>query len=102
MTKIRLKQTLKGKINHEYSIFKQHHQHHEVAERLMTEGVADYISMCRPFIREPGLINRWKNGDRRRAACLSDNQCFAPASEGKGIYCVVEERERAKKKGEQK
>jgi len=74
----------------------------DVAERLVAEGVADYISMCRPFIREPGLINRWKNGDRRRASCLSDNQCFAPASEGKGIYCVVEEREQAKKKGEQK
>ena len=24
------------------------------------------ISMCRPFIREPGLINRWKSGDRRK------------------------------------
>ncbi len=59
----------------------------EVAERLIDEGVADYISMCRPFIREPGLINRWKSGDRRKAACLSDNQCFKPAMEGKGIYC---------------
>ena len=74
----------------------------EVAEGLMEEGVADYISMCRPFIREPALINRWKAGDRRRAACLSDNQCFMPAREGKGIYCVVEERKQAKHTGEQK
>ena len=70
----------------------------EVAETLMEEGVADYISMCRPFIREPGLINRWKAGDRRKSRCLSDNQCFIPGREGKGIYCVVEEREQAKKK----
>jgi len=70
----------------------------EVAETLMEEGVADYISMCRPFIREPGLINRWKAGDRRKSTCLSDNQCFNPGREGKGIYCVVEEREQAKKK----
>ena len=69
----------------------------EVAERIVEEGIADYISMCRPFIREPGLINRWKSGDRGKAACLSDNQCFKPGSEGKGIYCVVEEREQAKK-----
>jgi 2,4-dienoyl-CoA reductase-like NADH-dependent reductase (Old Yellow Enzyme family) len=65
----------------------------EVAERIVEEGIADYISMCRPFIREPGLINRWKSGDRCKAKCLSDNQCFKPAVEGKGIYCVVEELE---------
>ncbi|MRR15580.1 MAG: NADH:flavin oxidoreductase [Deltaproteobacteria bacterium] len=70
----------------------------EVAEGLMEEGAADYISMCRPFIREPGLINRWKAGDRRKSTCLSDNQCFTPGREGKGIYCVVLEREQAKKK----
>ncbi len=70
----------------------------EVAETLMEEGVADYISMCRPFIREPALINRWKAGDRRKSTCLSDNQCFTPGREGKGIYCVVEEREQARKK----
>ncbi len=70
----------------------------EVAEALIEEGVADYISMSRPFIREPGLINRWKAGDRRKSTCLSDNQCFNPGREGKGIYCVVEEREQAKKK----
>ena len=74
----------------------------EVAETLMEEGVADYISMCRPFIREPGLINRWKAGDRRKSTCLSDNQCFNPGREGKGVYCIVEEREQAKKKGKQK
>jgi 2,4-dienoyl-CoA reductase-like NADH-dependent reductase (Old Yellow Enzyme family) len=65
----------------------------EVAERIVEEGIADYLSMCRPFIREPGLINRWKSGDRCKAKCLSDNQCFKPAVEGKGIYCVVEELE---------
>ncbi|MEE9911054.1 MAG: NADH:flavin oxidoreductase [Deltaproteobacteria bacterium] len=70
----------------------------EVAETLIEEGAADYISLCRPFIREPGLINRWKAGDRRKSTCLSDNQCFTPGREGKGIYCVVEEREQAKKK----
>jgi 2,4-dienoyl-CoA reductase-like NADH-dependent reductase (Old Yellow Enzyme family) len=63
-----------------------------VAERLVNEGIADYISMSRPFIWEPHLINRWKNGDLRKAACLSDNQCFGPGMKGVGIYCVTEER----------
>ena len=71
---------------------------YHVAERLVDDGVADYISMSRPLIREPGLINRWKAGDLTKAACVSDNMCFKPMMEGKGIYCLTEERERTKEK----
>ena len=67
---------------------------YEVAERLVDKGVTDYISLSRPFIREPGLINRWKSGDLQKAACISDNQCFEPAMKGKGIYCITEERDK--------
>lgn len=63
----------------------------EVAEKIISEGIADYISMSRPFIREPDLINRWKKGDLRKADCKSDNLCFNPGFEGKGIYCVARE-----------
>lgn len=66
----------------------------EVAEELVEGGVTDYISLSRPFIREPDLIRRWKNGDRRRALCKSDNMCFKPAMKGHGIYCVTKEREK--------
>jgi 2,4-dienoyl-CoA reductase-like NADH-dependent reductase (Old Yellow Enzyme family) len=52
--------------------------------------------MSRPLIREPDLINRWKAGDLTKAACVSDNMCFKPMMEGKGIYCLTEERERKK------
>ena len=61
-----------------------------VAEEIVSEGIADYISMCRPLIREPGLINRWKSGNLAKSACVSDNQCFGPAMAGEGIYCVTE------------
>ncbi|MBW1945760.1 MAG: NADH:flavin oxidoreductase [Deltaproteobacteria bacterium] len=67
-----------------------------VGERLVQEGYADYISMSRPLIREPHLIQRWADGDFEKARCLSDNQCFGPAMAGKGIYCVVEEKENKK------
>ena len=66
----------------------------QVAERLINEGMADYVSMCRPLIREPALINRWRAGDLSKATCLSDNMCFKPAMKGDGIYCLTEERER--------
>ncbi|MBP1733259.1 MAG: NADH:flavin oxidoreductase/NADH oxidase, partial [Deltaproteobacteria bacterium] len=65
-----------------------------VAELLLAEGVADYIAMCRPFIREPDLINRWKSGDVRRAFCASDNACFKPVFQGRGIACVAKEKEK--------
>jgi 2,4-dienoyl-CoA reductase-like NADH-dependent reductase (Old Yellow Enzyme family) len=62
----------------------------DVAERLIAEGVADYISLCRPLIREPGLVRRWRDGDRRRAACLSENACFGPLIKGEGLFCVLD------------
>jgi 2,4-dienoyl-CoA reductase-like NADH-dependent reductase (Old Yellow Enzyme family) len=67
-----------------------------VAEELVRNGTADYISMSRPLICEPGLVKRWREGDRRPAECVSDNACFAPALEGKGIYCVTMAKKRSK------
>ncbi len=66
----------------------------EVAEALVKEGIADFVSMSRPFIREPGLVNRWKSGDRSRATCVSDNRCFMPPMRGTGFYCVVDKEEK--------
>jgi 2,4-dienoyl-CoA reductase-like NADH-dependent reductase (Old Yellow Enzyme family) len=63
-----------------------------IAERIVIDKIADYISMSRPFIREPGLINRWRSGDLSKATCLSDSKCLRPALAGKGVYCVVEKR----------
>lgn len=68
-----------------------------VAERLVTEGYADHISMSRPFIREPDLIKRWESGGLHKATCISCNRCFRPAGAGEGIYCVVEQRQKEKK-----
>jgi 2,4-dienoyl-CoA reductase-like NADH-dependent reductase (Old Yellow Enzyme family) len=63
-----------------------------IAEKIVDSDNADYISMCRPFIREPDLINRWQSGDLSKATCLSDSKCLRPALAGKGVYCVVEKR----------
>jgi 2,4-dienoyl-CoA reductase-like NADH-dependent reductase (Old Yellow Enzyme family) len=68
-----------------------------VAENLLQENICDFISLCRPLIREPGLINRWKSGDISPATCLSDNLCYRPIREGKGVYCLTEEREKGVK-----
>jgi 2,4-dienoyl-CoA reductase-like NADH-dependent reductase (Old Yellow Enzyme family) len=65
---------------------------HEVAERMVREGITDYVSLSRPFIREPDLVNRWRSGDTAKARCLSDNLCYEQVKAGEGLYCVVEKR----------
>jgi 2,4-dienoyl-CoA reductase-like NADH-dependent reductase (Old Yellow Enzyme family) len=64
---------------------------YSVATQIIEREIADYISLSRPLIREPGLIRRWKSGDSRKAECLSDNLCFKPIRAGKGMYCYAEE-----------
>ena len=65
----------------------------KVANRLVAEGVADYISMSRPFIRDPDIVNRWKSGDFQVAECISCNNCFEQIKQGKGVSCVPLEAE---------
>ena len=69
----------------------------EVAEKTIQKS-ADYISMARPFIREPRLVKRWQEGDTSPARCISCNSCFKPGIEEAGIYCVIEKKEQEKNK----
>lgn len=64
----------------------------QLAEKIVHDGHADYISMSRPFIREPDLINRWASGDLKKATCISDCRCFPLARAGKGLVCEIKER----------
>jgi 2,4-dienoyl-CoA reductase-like NADH-dependent reductase (Old Yellow Enzyme family) len=68
----------------------------ETAKSLVRDGVTDYISLSRPLICEPGLVKRWREGDQRKSECASCNSCFAPASDGRGVYCVTLQKKRDK------
>ena len=59
---------------------------YEVAAQIVQDDIADYIGLCRPLIREPDLVNRWKSGDTRKSSCLSDNACLFLGLE-KGLKC---------------
>ena len=69
-----------------------------VADNVLKTEVADMVSMARPFIREPHLIKRWQEGDRKKATCISCNKCFGAAMSPEGLYCVVDRQIRRKKK----
>jgi len=47
----------------------------EAGETMIADGTCDFLSISRPLIREPGLINRWAAGDTSRAKCISCNLC---------------------------
>jgi len=62
----------------------------ETAQSIVSSGDADMVSMCRPFIREPGLLVRWQKGDIAPAKCISCNRCFAVLARGEPLECGEE------------
>lgn len=69
----------------------------EIAEKAVATKGMDFVSMSRPFIREPDLPLRWMKGDRSPAHCISCNGCFKPGLEEGGIYCAALKKEMNKK-----
>ncbi|THB80420.1 MAG: NADH:flavin oxidoreductase [Desulfobacteraceae bacterium] len=57
----------------------------------------DAVSMSRPFIREPDLVNRWAGGDLSPAKCTSCNTCLDLISES-GLGCIFHEKTEKLKK----
>ena len=61
---------------------------YSMAEDIIRNAEADLISMSRPFIREPDLIKRWEDGDRRPATCISCNGCMERFKENQPVRCI--------------
>ncbi len=64
----------------------------ELSQSIVGRGDADMVSMCRPFIREPGLVARWQSGDTKPARCISCNRCFGVLAKGEPLECGEERR----------
>lgn len=56
-------------------------------EAIVENGVADFISMSRPFIREPFLVNKIKDGTLDQVSCVSCNRCLAAIPNEFPVYC---------------
>ncbi len=68
----------------------------KVIEKILSDGVADMVSLCRPFIREPQLVKRWKNGNLSKATCISCGQC-SENTFAQPLRCYVEEAKKEKR-----
>jgi len=45
-------------------------------ERMLIEERCEFVSLCRPFIMEPDLVNKIKAGQEDPAGCVSCNLCL--------------------------
>jgi 2,4-dienoyl-CoA reductase-like NADH-dependent reductase (Old Yellow Enzyme family) len=66
-------------------------------EEVVENNEADFVSLCRPFIREPGLVRAWQRGDHERATCISCNQCLDVLKKGERVRCIQDEKGKSKK-----
>lgn len=45
-------------------------------EQVLADTNIRYLSLSRPLVREPGLVQRLQSGDRSPARCISCNACY--------------------------
>ncbi len=59
--------------------------------KIIENGYADFISMSRPFIRQPNLVQQIKRGNIKTASCTSCNRCLFNVFNGKPLRCSPKE-----------
>jgi 2,4-dienoyl-CoA reductase-like NADH-dependent reductase (Old Yellow Enzyme family) len=57
-------------------------------QQVLDDGIADAISMCRPFISNPHIAADFKNGILDSSGCTSCNECMAQMGKGQ-LRCVL-------------
>jgi 2,4-dienoyl-CoA reductase-like NADH-dependent reductase (Old Yellow Enzyme family) len=62
-----------------------------VMEKVLADGDADFISLCRPLINDPDFPNKLRAGTKQHSDCLSANNCWATGPrEGIACKCPLE------------
>jgi 2,4-dienoyl-CoA reductase-like NADH-dependent reductase (Old Yellow Enzyme family) len=56
-------------------------------EAVISKELADFVSMSRPFIREPTLVKRIREKKTARASCVSCNKCLAAVANNMPVQC---------------
>jgi len=58
-------------------------------ETMLLNCEADFISLCRPLISEPALINAWSKDPHRKPRCVYCNKCLEDLHRGVPLHCVA-------------
>ncbi len=56
-------------------------------KEALEKKYADCVSMSRPFIREPFIVKKIKEGETEAAACASCNRCLAAVGNNMPVHC---------------
>jgi 2,4-dienoyl-CoA reductase-like NADH-dependent reductase (Old Yellow Enzyme family) len=56
-------------------------------ETIVENNEADFISLSRPFIREPFLVKKIKENNMKKVSCVSCNRCLAAVPNDIPVYC---------------
>ncbi|MHA1215017.1 MAG: NADH:flavin oxidoreductase [Candidatus Hodarchaeales archaeon] len=46
-------------------------------EGIINDGFIDLVALSRPFVKQPNLVNKVREGNLKKVACTSCNRCFA-------------------------
>jgi 2,4-dienoyl-CoA reductase-like NADH-dependent reductase (Old Yellow Enzyme family) len=57
-------------------------------QMVLDEGIADAISMCRPFIMDPHIVRKFREGSTNTSQCTSCNGCLKQGRKG-SINCIL-------------
>jgi 2,4-dienoyl-CoA reductase-like NADH-dependent reductase (Old Yellow Enzyme family) len=57
-------------------------------QSVLDDGLADAVSLCRPFINAPDMVRRFKQGTADSSKCNSCNECIERMLEGR-IQCAL-------------
>ncbi len=58
----------------------------EDIERIVGNGMADYVGMARPFIIEPDIVNQFKSKEKVSSDCINCGHCIL-ALEKRSVEC---------------
>jgi 2,4-dienoyl-CoA reductase-like NADH-dependent reductase (Old Yellow Enzyme family) len=59
---------------------------------ILNNSNIKYFGLARPLICEPDLISRWKNGNTKKAKCVSCNTCLKNFSTG--VACILNKKKK--------
>lgn len=66
-------------------------RHVQAMENAIAQGKTDLISLCRPLIREPALVKKFKEGKATVSSCINCNRCFIALAYGLPGRCYYKE-----------
>ena len=58
-------------------------------QAVLDEGIADTVSMCRPFIMDPHIVRKFHEALTNESACISCNQCLRINVRGEKLQCTL-------------